>query len=173
MITYRHFVTELEPLVAEARTLRNAERLHEDPQFRKWRNKVTQLLAQVVQQDYLITCKIKHRGFGAYYTANPKAMASAYQQELEDTINELEFIIENFNSHGEPPKGSLSKEATQLKWPDKITLAWLFKHAPWTFWTGLVGLLVAAFVLGTQIGQTKLYQQFMDALQPSQTVGQK
>jgi hypothetical protein len=173
MITYRGFIGELKPLVAEARGLSDAERFHEDPRFRKWRNSVTQLLAQIDAQNYQIKCQIKRRQFGAYYTENPAAMSAAYEMELQDTINELEFIIGNFENHGEPPKGTLPKDGAQLEWPAKITLAWLFRHAPWGVWTGLVALLVAAFLLGTQIGQSKLYRQFVDALQPSQTGGQK
>src|ERR1019366_6027221 len=154
MITYRGFVKELEPLVEEARTLRNAKDLHEDRKFRKWRNYVTQLFDQIVQQDYLITCRIKRRSFGNCL-GTPDALKASYQQEIDDTIIELEFIIENYKSHGEPPKDGPSKQAGQLEWSHKITLAWLFRHAPWKFWTGFAGLLVAAFVLGTHVAQTK------------------
>src|SRR5260221_3983247 len=164
MISYRGFIEELKPLVVEAHSLRKAERLHEDPRFRSWRNGVTQLLEQIVEQKYLVSCKIKRRGFGVYYTENSKAMAEAYEMELQDTINELEFIIRNFESHGEPSRSRSPNDEAQLEWPSKITLAWLFRHAPWTFWTGFVGMLIAAFVLGTQVGQTKLYGQVIEAL---------
>ena len=170
MIIYRAFIDELVPLTEEARTLRDAKEFHQDPAFRKWRNKVTRLLDQVVHQDYLITCQIKRRSFGNLTYATHDACKASYQQEIDDTINELEFIIENYRKHGEPPKGGETKQPSQLEWPAKITLAWLFSHAPWTFWTGLVGLLVATFVLGTQVGQTNLYQNVVDELHSTKQV---
>lgn len=172
MITYRSFIAELGPLVEEARALHNAKYLHKDPAFRKWRTNVTRLLDQIVQQDYLITCEIKRRSFGNYVGTYDNLKAS-FQQEIGDTINELEFIIDNYKNHGEPPIGGAPKQTAQLEWPNKITLDWLFKHAPWRFWMGFVVILATAFVLGTQVAQTKLYQQVVDALQPAQATQQK
>ena len=170
MIKYRAFIDELVPLTEKARTLRGAEELHEDSAFRKWRNKITRLLDQVVHQDYLITCQIKHRGFGNLLYATYEACKASYQGEIDDTINELEFIIDNYRKHGEPPKGGVSKQSLQFEWPEKITLAWLFRHVPWTFWTGLIGLLIAVFFCGAQIGQTKFYQDIVSEFQSEKQV---
>jgi hypothetical protein len=167
MITYRNFIKEILPLTEEARSLRDAKLLHEDQAFRKWRNSIKQLLQQIVQQDYLISCQIARRSFGNYDSTYDQ-LKKSYQREIDDTINELEFIIDSYKKHGEPAKGGPSKETTQLEWPNKITLAWLFKHAPWALWTGFVALLVAAFVLGTQVAGTKLYGNLIDTLQPAQ-----
>jgi hypothetical protein len=36
--------------------------------------------------------------------------------------------------------------------PDKVTLSWLVKHVPVSFWLWFVGLLAAAFVAGAKWG---------------------
>ena len=170
MIKYRAFIDELVPLTEKARTLRGAEELHEDSAFRKWRNKITRLLDQVVHQGYLITCQIKRRGFGNLSDATYEACKASYQQEIDDTINELEFIIDNYRKHGEPPKGGVSKQSLQLEWPEKITLAWLFRHMPLSYWSVLIGLLITVFFSGVQIGQTKFYQDIVSEFQSKKQV---
>ena len=86
-----------------------------------------------------------------------------YQLEMDDTIVELETIVSAHKKFGEPerPKPSLPKTA---EWPSKITLAWLFQNAPLSLWIWFVSLLIAAFLLGTQVGQSALYKQVREAI---------
>ena len=51
-----------------------------------------------------------------------------------------------------------------LKYPDKITLKWLWTHVPYRFWFVLIGLLITAFSLGITFANTKLYNSFTDLL---------
>ena len=110
MITYPAFIKELGPLVEEARVFRNAQKMHKDERFRKWRNKLEGLLSQIVQADYLLPCPVrtKSRHFGGYgYTPDERQkelLFQSYQTEIDDTINELELVIDSYKKFGEPPK---------------------------------------------------------------------
>ena len=66
MITYPNFIIELERLVADAKELRNAEDMHLNKKFRKWRPELEAALKQIVQMDYLLPTpvRIQNRGFG-------------------------------------------------------------------------------------------------------------
>ena len=42
--------------------------------------------------------------------------------------------------------------------PEKISLAWLYKYVPLSFWLALVGAFVIAFTAGVTFSQTDLYK---------------
>lgn len=46
-----------------------------------------------------------------------------------------------------------NKGDDDLAYPEKITLFWLIKNVPIKFWFWLVGLLLAAFVVGIKVAQ--------------------
>lgn len=138
MITYRAFIEEIRSLAEEARKLRSAKKMHEDDRFRKWRNKLEALLSRIAQVTYLLPCPVrtKARHFGGYGyspTESEKAeLFRSYQTEMDDTINELEYIIDSYEKHGEPPKGG--KGTGDLEMPKVVTASWLFHHAPIGLW---------------------------------------
>lgn len=47
------------------------------------------------------------------------------------------------------------KPKSEIPYPDKITLKWLFQHAPFSLWSWLAGLLCAAFFLGITFSETQ------------------
>ncbi|TCT64569.1 hypothetical protein [Vibrio crassostreae] len=51
-----------------------------------------------------------------------------------------------------------NKPIENLKYPEKVTLKWLYQHVPWGVWSGLLALLVASFTLGIGFSETQLYQ---------------
>lgn len=112
MITYPAFVKELGALTEEARALRDARKMHEDGRFRKWRNKLEGLLSQISQASYLLPCpvRVRNRHFGGYGFVQDERqeelLFQSYQTEMDDTINELEFVIDSYAKFGEPPKST-------------------------------------------------------------------
>lgn len=113
MITYSSFIKELENLVVEAKEIRNAKDMHQNKTFRNWRLNLEAALNQIVQLGYLLPTpiKIQSRRFG-YYPGRHESeeIFHDFQMEMDDTINELALIINNYKNHGAPPKSEQRKE---------------------------------------------------------------
>lgn len=63
---------------------------------------------------------------------------------------------------------SQRKEKTmEAKYPEKVTLSWLYSHVPMSFWFWAVGILLAVFVGGVNLGSSKFYKE---KLQPAVSV---
>ena len=121
-----------------------------------WANKVAPLLR--FNNDHYITF-LNHTGLintvGLSANTHGTAlnhMLSTVQQaiaELESDMN----IVES-DAKDESP-GTLS-------FPDKITLSWLFKHVPVSYWLWLGGAFVTVFIAGIGFSQTKAYTAIID-----------
>ena len=163
MITYQNFVKELSRFVEEAKSLRESKEMHNDDVFRKWRNALDGTLNQIAQADYLLPCPIQIRGRSFGYSRRimtDEDLFSLYQREMDDTINELEFVIDSYKKHGEPQK--VRGQKGELEYPNKVTLSWLFHHAPIKLWLTIGSLLIAAFLIGAQVGSSKIYDRVID-----------
>ncbi|MFL0995628.1 hypothetical protein ACJO1Z_22830 [Vibrio parahaemolyticus] len=55
---------------------------------------------------------------------------------------------------------------SDLCYPDKITLKWLYQHVPWSMWVGFIGVLITTFSLGIAFSETELY----NSLKPSSEI---
>lgn len=110
---YKDFITEIKPLLEEARSLFNADQLHENPQFRKWRHKLTTKINTIDEQGYWVNCGVESRSFDimTYSSVSKKERLDVYNRDLQDTINELETVIDDFNKYGDPktPKKESAK----------------------------------------------------------------
>jgi len=49
-------------------------------------------------------------------------------------------------------------EGSDVEYPNKVTLKWLYLYVPWTFWVWLIGLLISAFSIGLVTSETDLYK---------------
>ena len=170
---YTDFIKELRPLREEAHTLFDEKETHQSPKFRKWRHKVTTLLTSIEEegQGYSIDCNIRSRDFlvPSYGEVSQSENIAAYNCELQDTVNEIDTIIELFDKYGDP-KSKAGKEENlrqraELEWPPKMTLSWLFKHAPISLWVQFLGALIAAFLFGIAFSQTGLYANIRSLLE--------
>jgi hypothetical protein len=122
VISYSAFIDALRSSIEEAKTLRERPQMHEDPDFRRWRHRLESLLTQIVQQDYLLpgSVSVRQRAFG--YTDQFEDGSTAmyrYNRDMQDTINELEVIVEAYQ-HGEPPKKGA--ERTNSKRANEATM---------------------------------------------------
>lgn len=173
-MTYQQFIEALRPLLVEAQGLFSLKELHENPRFRKWRHQVTDLIERIEAQGYTVNSSITTRYFdnpGTYsYTPSDRDRLFAYERDLQDTINELQTIVEGYEKFSDPkvpPQGS--KEQKRLEWPDKMTLAWLWHHAHVSVWWWLGGVLVTVFLLGITVGQSTFYAQIQKPWNPERT----
>ena len=101
---YAKFIEELRPLHAEALNLFDDPQTHNAPRFRKWRHLVTTLISAIDERGYSIDCSISSRIFdiATYGSVAQAERVARYNQELQDTINELESIIGFFDKFGDP-----------------------------------------------------------------------
>ncbi len=101
---YAKFIEELRPLHAEALNLFDDPQTHNAPRFRKWRHSVTTLISAIEDRGYSIDCSISSRIFDivSYGSVAQTERVAIYNQELQDTINELESIIGFFDKFGDP-----------------------------------------------------------------------
>jgi len=166
---YEDFVNELREFLLEANNLFDLNKVDEDPNFRKWRHNLTDLIQRIEDNGYDINCSIQNRLFceqGSYtYDPSQKDHVEAFNRDLQDTINELETIINKFDKYGDPKSKDIIKpQNEQLEWPQKITLSWLYAHAPFGLWMKAGGFLLAAFLLGIAVGQSQLYIEISNKL---------
>ena len=98
-MTNEEYINELKILVDQARGLFDAEDLHENNEFRKWRQKLTALIIAAEENGYNVETDVISREFDIFvaYGSQPtiQKRTAAFNQELQDTINELETIIEH------------------------------------------------------------------------------
>ncbi len=165
MITYTSFIIEIERLAAEAEKLRVASKMHLDDNFRKWRHELEGVLSQIAQVGYLLPGQVRVKGRSFGYANNDRIADSVkfqwYQTEMDDTIIELNFILDSYLKHGEPPKGTQTN-ALKREWPEKITLSWLYNHAPIGLWITVVSMALAIFLAGIYVGQNDIYRKSLD-----------
>ena len=118
MITYADFIAELRVLVREAQSLRAEPEMHENPRFRKWRHELESLSDQIARAGYLLPgpVRVHRRAFG-YTTgiASDEECLSFYQRDINDSVNELDLIVRNFEKFGEPQKTTLQPVPPTLK----------------------------------------------------------
>nr|BAJ06956.1 hypothetical protein [uncultured bacterium]BAJ06958.1 hypothetical protein [uncultured bacterium] len=161
---YSEFIDELRPLLDEAHSLFDEDQTHQSPRFRKWRHQLTTTISIIENLGYTVDCDIASRIFqvASYGSVSKNAQMAAYNRELQDTINEMEIIIEYFDKYGDPKISSQAAasddRAEKLEWPTKMTLSWLFNHAPIKLWLQFGGILITVFLLGVGFAQTRAYK---------------
>ncbi len=90
-------------------------------------------------------------------------LQSPSYKSVEDIISILDSIITRIKRNPElcnPKKINTPSMKKTLAYPgeDSLTLKWLWQNVPYKFWIWLISLLIASFLLGVFIGQSKLYQ---------------
>jgi hypothetical protein len=173
-MNYSEFIDELRPLLDEARSLFDEDQTHQNPRFRKWRHQLTTTISIIEDQGYTVDCDIASRIFqvASYGSVSKAEQIAAYNRELQDTINEMKIIIEYFDKYGDPKRHSQgeisSRKTNKIEWPSKMTLSWLFNHAPIKLWLQFGSILVAVFLLGIGFAQTRAYKNIEQLWQQEQ-----
>lgn len=166
---YAAFIEQLMAMVDRARAFTAAERYREDAAFRKWKHEVEDLIARIVRLRYDVNTKLNTRqfqvlGYGSYSKGDQQ---KAFNKDLDDTVMELDVVIENYKRHGDPKadkirpdKGLIEANAVTapaaerepLKPPEKVTFKWLWEHMSITVGGTLMAAMGIAFTAGITVG---------------------
>jgi len=83
-----------------------------------------------------------------YYIEHQITPQLDYLNILRQNIDEFEECTHDEMSIGPPPASAPEPEL-----PARVTLSWLWRHVPVSFWLWFVGLLIISFVIGVVVGQ--------------------
>lgn len=161
---YKHFIMELEKLIDSGKTLFDAEKLHEDSEFRMWRKRTTKYIDSMERQGYFIDSDIKSRNFGRprsnYVGMHIDDCIRDYKRELEDTLNELEIIVDDFHNYGVPKKTHQSLAVNdQGLGSDKIPFGWFRSHGQMPLWIFILIVITFSFTVGIRFARSPLYEK--------------
>lgn len=53
-------------------------------------------------------------------------------------------------------------KSVQARYPNKVTLYWLWRHVPVKFWICMASLLIGAFLIGVRVGQISWIQELIN-----------
>ena len=153
-------MTETETALAELRELA-FERGYESPfptqvNFEQWADKV----APRVQFDPKLAARFIH---AAELVRSQYAFGSNPLGSINEAIGLLNQAILTLESHvragkAVTPVATAQPPQAPLELPAKITLKWLYAHAPVSLAAWFVGLLAAAFLAGIAVTELPLYQ---------------
>ena len=170
LFDYDAFVAEIERMSAEALLFSWEDRNTSSHAFRKWRLRLEDLLRRVHHLGYTTTCDLSNRTFVAFMGEHEDSDA-VFEEELTDTLQELDLIVENFSKYGDPgptkAKGSVAEPSNAviaapkpqpLLSPERVTIGWLLHNVSMTGWGTIVALLLAVFTAGTYLGKSPLFR---------------
>src|SRR4051812_24489158 len=133
---YQDFINELCELVAAGEQLYSVITTHNDAGFRAWRHRAESLVQEAKDLGYRLpgNCKSDTRAYRAiFYGASIQTNITALKKELDDSLIELRFLIDNYKKYGEPIHTQLADSAHATERPDvpdKVTPPWLTKNVP-------------------------------------------
>lgn len=98
--TYYTFIVELKALYEQGSTFPSNQHSANNPKFREWKLRLTELLQRVNRLGYdSFSCAVASRRFTSI---NESAKGRVFYQHLSDTLNELKLILDNYEKYGEP-----------------------------------------------------------------------
>ena len=172
MFTYSAFVEALAPLIKQASTLLQSADLADGADFRRWRHDLADLIQRIESRSYRVNCDVAGRAFRIVSLGGPvskEGQRARFRRDMEDTIAELEILVALYDQFGDPnpPQTLPTSVGKPLAPPDKVTLAWLWQHAPISLWAAAASALAVAFALGVGAGQSRLYVELEAKLRPA------
>ena len=173
MLTYTAFIDELRTLVPKGRALSGSKGLSNNPEFKRWRHEVSHLIDSIQTLGYAVKCSIQVRRFSIRQTFDAipeRTQRERFERDLTDTLTELEVLIASFDKFGDPnyrpPPPIPAELAKPLTAPEKVTLAWLWQHAPMNLWVALLAGAFSLLSIGIMLGQSALFYEVVSKLQP-------
>jgi hypothetical protein len=170
-VNYTQFIARLESLIVEGHAIVTAGITHKDQRFRKWRHEAESVVDDAKSRGIRVPGDFNSskRHYLAMWTgASHQDEVEALRSALNDSLIELEFIVQQHKLYGAPADGvSAQVKATPLQVPERVTLSWLWHNVPATLWLAAAGLVLAIFVAGVTAGQSKAYQDFVSLFERS------
>jgi hypothetical protein len=175
---YAAFIDELRPLIQLAQEFPPDATSANSPAFKRWRHEVSDLIHRIQRQRYSVNCQVENRQFmiTSYGSSTPTQHRRQFEEDLVDTLTELDVLVKNFDKYGDPKTSaklvvdstkqpvrrplevattetnpnaqSTVPEPLQMKWPQKVTAAWLWKHMPLSGYAALSGAFLAGVAAG-------------------------
>ncbi|WNC94389.1 hypothetical protein RI103_35030 [Paraburkholderia sp. FT54] len=178
---YAAFIDELRELVVRAREFRPDERSLKSESFRRWRHETEELIHRINRLRYDIACGIEGRSFQvmAYGSISAREQQAKFDDDMNDTVAELELAIGRFDKYGDPkvkpaardkdarPAAEVSTRPLPLAVPEKVTIGWLLAHVPVTWYVTLAAACVVIFGAGMTVASTKLGKALVEWVTPA------
>lgn len=129
----------------------------------RWTARNIELMARIFDNDSI------SREFWRYRTElitddNDTAL-EVLKGVVREQTNHLEAVKERLDLipevAGNNQNGKDAQPAKEIELPEKITAAWLYKHAPVHFWFSAFGIIIASFLAGATVGQTTFIQELL------------
>lgn len=168
-MTYKDFINELESLLKKARGLFSASDYEDNRDFKRWKREFSTLLINIEEEGYEPACNVISREFTpfvGYGSVPSKAkLEKKFNDDLQDTIDEMEIIIGNFKKYGDPKRSTskVSDPTSEVTFPEKVTVMWLLKHIPIGMWLAAASILLAVFYMGINFGNTEFYKSLIQS----------
>ena len=183
---YAAFIDELGGLVARARGFRADERSLAGDSFRRWLHETVDLIHRVNRLRYDVNCGIEGRSFQvmSYGSVSKREQQEKFDRDLEDTLAELDLVIDRFRKYGDPreksgpsgqvaiPVESKSVGPEPLVAPEKVTISWLFSNVPVTWFVTLAASYCIVFGVGMTAASTKLGKAIVEWVTPAKSPAQ-
>ena len=150
------FMYSLAPVLAELKTIRH-ERADVSPfkdhiEFLRWSDRAEPLLSFSLE----LTDKFKDSVNAATAVRDwrPQMYVGAVQGAIE-AVNKAITLLE-MQIASESTDTMMDLTTQPLAAPEKLTIKWLYEHAPWSFYAWLFGALSVAFALGFQASEIRM-----------------
>jgi hypothetical protein len=187
---YAAFIEELRQISNRAKDFAPHEQHYNSREFRFWRHTLDDAIRRINAKRYSV-----NTGHGSRMYRENSAIATdednlnQFKRDMEDTIGELDLIVSQFETYGDPkasmrpvpPYPGIAPPAPlvvnvderqmkaidavpakkELEPPEKITVYWLVKHMTIPGWGILGALLVGAYTVGVTVGAWPLTQRLL------------
>lgn len=114
---YVDFIAELERLIKDGRAILERRVTHEDAAFRKWRHEAESIVKTAKARGFDVPGEFNsaNRDYLALWVgASTQDNVEALSAELNDSLVELEFIVEQYRKYGETSGAGAGDEVTAL-----------------------------------------------------------
>lgn len=165
-MTYDQFIDDLRKLIPAGEALRGGNDSAGTRGFRDWRHRAENAVVGIQTEGFVVPGGF--RSSARHYRvpsdlASPRQNRDRFELDLGDSLTELRYIVEQFESNG-PPRQQMVNTAvatattsaaptTPLLLPDRMTVRWLIDNVPVTFWWSVAGAVVVIFFAGFIFGQ--------------------
>ena len=137
--------------------------------FDQWRDFTIEIINQIfVSSTYAYEFKEKESSKSMLVNSHWSPDVDYYLEQLLipkiDYLTILSDSIEQFQKEkpSRSQKNNKKRRDSTLEVPDRVTLAWLWRHVPYSFWFWFIGLLVSAFITGLYVGQLEFIQKLIN-----------
>lgn len=162
---YKEFIEELTSLLGRANLLFSAPRLKDSQDFKRWKKELEMLFIAIEEEGYQIQCGVISRDFSVFSPYGPTPTAQhrteAFNNDLQETIHEMEILINNFHKFGEPSRagsnGTSIKKSQERN--DDDNLAHLIISLSWRGRVYFVGLLFIVLSGGINLARVSAVRE--------------